>query len=343
MSKVVVFSTIIITFVFLVLLFTQLFIKSNHDHSYYTPYSLSRRLGLKTRDPIFDPFVVKLEQNPKGNTNNSSSRKSHNKEDDKYFDNAGRLKTSLRLMVLFPILDVSPKDGHIEYKELEVWNTQQAIDRLHYRTLKEMEFRDEDGDGAISFSEYLPQFTNEDIEKNETNHGKAGWWMEQFRNADADRNGILILYEFRDFMHPEDSKNKSIQRWLLREKIRQMDVNMDHKLNRLEFNNGAYNIYKTYLEYESRGANIPTPFEAFAKLDVDGDEFLRVEELKPILQYLCPGELSYAKIYTTYLIQEADDDKDGKLSLDEILNHESIFYSTVYDNGRNEDIFHEEL
>lgn len=53
---------------------------------------------------------------------------------------------------------------------------------------------------------------------------------------------------------------------------RQMDVNNDHKLNRLEFSNGAYNIYKTYLEYETQGGNIPTPFEAFAKLDFDGDE-----------------------------------------------------------------------
>ncbi|KAJ8558107.1 hypothetical protein K7X08_004873 [Anisodus acutangulus] len=240
-------------------------------------------------------------------------------------------------MVLFHILDVAPKDSFMEYKELETWNTKQAIDRLHYRTRRELEFRDKDGDGAISFNEYLPQFTNEDIERNETSHGEAGWWMSQFRNADADRSGTLNLYEFRDFMHPEDSRNEQIQKWLLREKIsleslQQMDVNKDHRLNRLEFSNGAYNIYKTYLEYESLGTNIPTPFEAFANLDYDGDGFLRVEELKPILQYLCPGELSYAKVYTTYLIREADDNQDGKLTLDEILNHESIFYSTVYDN-----------
>ncbi|MCD7451905.1 hypothetical protein HAX54_013984 [Datura stramonium] len=103
------------------------------------------------------------------------------------------------------------------------------------RTWRELEFRDKDGDGAISFSEYLPQFTNEDIERNETSHGEAGWWWHNSQNADADRSGTLNLYEFRDFMHPEDSRNENIQRWLLREKIRQMDVNKDHKLNRLEF------------------------------------------------------------------------------------------------------------
>ncbi|KAK4366025.1 hypothetical protein RND71_013905 [Anisodus tanguticus] len=203
MSKVVI-STIITAFVFFVVLFIQ-FLKLNHTNAYYTPNSLSRRLGIKNRYPIFDPLVAELERKSKGNNKaDNSSRRSHKKEDDKYFDNDGRLKTSLRLMVLFHILDVAPKDSFIEYKELEVWNTKQAIDRLHYRTRRELEFRDKDGDGAISFNE-------------------------------------------------------------------QMDVNKDHRLNRLEFSNGAYNIYKTYLEYESLGTNIPTPFEAFTKLDYNGD------------------------------------------------------------------------
>lgn len=161
MSKVVV-SIITTIFVFLVVVFTL--VTPNHKDGYYTPNALSRRLGLKTRDPIFDPLVAELEQKkPKGKSNDHNSSTRSHKEDEKYFDNDGRLKTSLRLMVLFPILDVTPKDGFIEYKELEVWNTQQAIDRLHYRSQREMEFRDKDGDGAISFSEYLPQFTDEDI------------------------------------------------------------------------------------------------------------------------------------------------------------------------------------
>lgn len=37
-----------------------------------------------------------------------------------------------------------------------------------------------------------------------------------------------------------------------------------------------------------------------------------------------------------FLIQ-ADDNKDGKLTLDEMLDHDYIFYSTVYDTGVNDD------
>ena len=66
---------------------------------------------------------------------------------------------------MFPLLDNAPKDGLISAKELGGWIEQQAIDRLSYRTDKIMAWHDKNGDGAISFSEYLPQFTEDDIGK----------------------------------------------------------------------------------------------------------------------------------------------------------------------------------
>lgn len=33
-------------------------------------------------------------------------------------------------------------------------------------------------------------------EKNEKGHGDAGWWMDQFKNADFDHNGSLDIEEF---------------------------------------------------------------------------------------------------------------------------------------------------
>ncbi|XP_027109643.1 uncharacterized protein [Coffea arabica] len=315
--------------------------------------ALSRRLG----SPIFDPIVAKGHRKAEENTSRdtkaaaaaaaSSSYINAAKEDMKYYDEDGTLNLRLRLMVLFPVLDVAPQDGMVDSKELEAWLTQQAVDRLDYRTRRELELRDKDGDASISFYEYLPQFTKEDIERNDTRYGEAGWWMEQFNDSDVDRNGNLNLYEFRDFLHPEDSRNERIQRRLLREKLRQMDKDNDQRLNLLEFEVGAYNDYKFYLDYESgSAANISSAAAVFDKLDVDHDKLLRVEELKPLFKYLKPGELVYAKYYTNYLIQEADENRDGKLTLDEMLNHEHIFYNTVYDNGKHENeyySYHDEL
>ncbi|CAH9111889.1 unnamed protein product [Cuscuta epithymum] len=308
-----------------------LFLRSQNQKTFendLSPQGLSRRLGT-TYSPVFDPIVVKSEKS---------------EDDGRYYDNKGRLNTAMRLMVLFPMVDMSPRDGFMDRNELQSWNTQQAIDRLNYRARRELRFRDKDGDRCISFSEYLPHFTHEEIERNETGHGEAGWWMIQFRNADVDRNGTLNLYEFRDFLDPEDSKNQNIRRWLLTEKIRQADANNDHKLSLLEFEGGIYPTYKTYLEYEMNGKSVPSLLDTFSKLDINKDKFLEVEELRPIFEYLCPGELSYAKYYTTYLIREADDNKDGKLTLEEILRHEILFYDTIFANEKDDDyLYHDEL
>lgn len=54
--------------------------------------------------------------------------------------------------------------------------------------------------------------------------------------------------------------------------FRTMDKDNDQKLNLLEFETGAYNNYKTYLEYESANMEIPTSADVFDKLDVDQDK-----------------------------------------------------------------------
>ncbi|CAK9146541.1 unnamed protein product [Ilex paraguariensis] len=337
MSKAVLCTLLATAFVLLIFLSR----KTKTSPKDYGPHSLNRRLGYKLTPPIFDPLVAKMERmaEEKGNGNQDSNKP---EDMDEYFNHDGRLNITLRLMVLFPFLDTAPKDGMIDSKELEAWVVQQAIDRLNYRIQRELAWRDKDRDGAISFSEYLHQFSDEDIERNEMGHGEAGWWKEQFMNADLDQNGTLSFYEFRDFLHPEDSNNEKIQMWLLRGKMRQMDLDKDQKLNLLEFQNGAYDTYKSYLEFENGGAGAPGPEDVFAKLDVNKDKLLSVEELKPILRYLSHGELSYAKYYASYLMNEADENRDEKLSLNEMLKHEFIFYNTVYDESSDDDD-HDEL
>lgn len=53
-----------------------------------------------------------------------------------------------------------------------------------------------------------------------------------------------------------------------------MDKDNDSKLDLLEFENGVYNTYKTYLEYESAGEQAPSPEDVFSKLDTDNDRYI---------------------------------------------------------------------
>ncbi|KAG6746601.1 hypothetical protein POTOM_048961 [Populus tomentosa] len=319
-----------------------------------TTPGLNRRLGSRFSMPDFDPLVVKMQRlaEEKGYAgagdaiNLGKNGFAKEVEDaDEYLSDDGRLNITLRLLVLFPLLDKKPRDGLISFEELEAWNVEQARERLAYRTQREIQSRDKDGDGAIDFKEYLPQFSNEDIERNEMGHGEAGWWMQQFRNADVDRNGTLDFDEFNNFLHPEDSNNEDIQKWILRDKLKRMDDDLDGKLNLAEFSMYAYDgNYKSYAEFEPNVARVGTAEEKFLELDVNKDNFLSEEELIPMIPYLKPGELSYAKHYTRYLIHETDDNGDGYLSIDEMLNHEYTFYGTFFQDDEDfDDEFHEEL
>ena len=342
MAKVVVYA--LLTTAFVVFLFLVLTKQHGHNH----PGLGNRRLGHQFPKPIFDPLVrtnlnhlekkpKNLEKNPSNLENNLTDREAEVKEEfDNFIDDDGKLNMTSRLMILFPLIDNAPKDGVVGFEELETWNAQQVVDRLSYRTQKELELSDKNGDGEVYFQEYLPHFSQEDIEESRMGHGEAGWWKTQFINADTDKNGSLNFHEFYNFLNPEDSNNDVIKEWLLGEKIKRMDDN-DKKLNFTEFLNNVYATYKGCIDIVNGDGHVPSPEEKFEELDVNKNLFLEVGEMLPLFGCLHPGELTYAKYYTSYLINEADDNKDGNLSLNEMINHEYMFYSAVYDESTEAD------
>ncbi|XP_061370242.1 uncharacterized protein LOC133312956 [Gastrolobium bilobum] len=319
---------------------------------------LNRRLGYKILEhaPNFDPLIIvtKIERETEKKEQHdehspprmlsTTSTVSEALETYQYLTSGGRLNTTLRLIILFPLLDREPKDGVVGFNELEAWISQRAVERLDYVTQVELDSKDKNGDFAISFTEFLPQFSEKDIQKKDMGHGEAGWWMEKFDTADIDHNGLLNFTELRDFLNPEDSKNVEMLKWMLRDKIKRMDDEMDGKLNFDEFEDHVYSTYVSYMDFETNGGNVPDAKDKFAELDVNKDQLLSPEELIPILPYIYPGELAYAKYFTCYLMNEADDNEDGKLSLQEMLDHEFVFYNTVHADGHQEsDDEHDEL
>ncbi|CAI8605717.1 unnamed protein product [Vicia faba] len=327
--------------------------------------SFNRRFGYKIleRAPTFDPIVTKIEREVEQIKQQQKIEFHNNKvvipgvdlgsttsvynvaETYQFLTSGGKLNTTLRLMILFPLLDRETKDGFIVFNELESWIAQRSLERLDYSTQTELESKDEDGDLSLSFREYLPHLTENDIEKNEMTHGEAGWWRERFDIADSDHNGLLNFTELRDFLHPEDSKNPEMLKWMIRDRFKRIDdQEIKGKLNFNEFEDHVYSTYENYMDFETNGVDVPKANDKFAELDVNKDQFITPEELLPILPYLYPGELAYAKYYTCYLMNEADDNEDKQLTLEEMLNHEFIFYNTVYADGHEEsDDDHDEL
>ena len=169
MAKAVVYAFLATAF------FILLILGPSNRHRHSRP-SLHRRLGEKFRAPTFDPLVAKIERyaEEKGlkvdgdvdstiSTMRNDSSFGEVVDENKYFSNEGRLNITLRLLILFPLLDKAPQDGVISPLELNSWLRELAVERLHYRTQKELVAHDKNGDKAISFGEYLPQFSDEDI------------------------------------------------------------------------------------------------------------------------------------------------------------------------------------
>ncbi|XP_072972939.1 uncharacterized protein [Typha angustifolia] len=302
-----------------------------------------RRLALHRHHLAFDPLVDQLERRAqerglhgnRGAAGDNQEEIKHQNEmvDLEYYGEEGRLNATERLMSLFPLIDKNPKDGIVNFEELEDWTKKQAIERLFYSTETEMWKHDKDRDGMITIWEYLSYLPNQEIDWSSTGHGKPGWWKEKFLNADADGNGSLDLTELNDFLHPEDSSNLKVQFWLQKEQLRQMDRNNDERLSFIEFRDRFHDASEAEEDGDLHD-HLSKAEKKFQDLDTNKDKFLTAEELKPIMQSIHPGELSYATYYTKYLMKEVDDDRDGKLTLEEMVKHYLTFYNTVYDDNR---------
>ncbi|KNA14606.1 hypothetical protein SOVF_105720 [Spinacia oleracea] len=218
---------------------------------------------------------------------------------EEYLNDEERFNVTGRLLLLFPRIDVDPKDGYATEHELTEWNLQQTEREVYHRTEREMELHDKNRDGFVSFSEYEPPS-----------------WV---KSADNNTFGY--------------------------------EMDKDGKVNFNEFFHGLFDLVRSYDE-EGHGHNsthhpddsteTPAARKWFNELDKDGDGVLTDPELLPIIDKLHPSERYYAKQQADYIISQADTDKDGRLSLGEMIDNPYVFYSTIFSDEDDYD-YHEEL
>ncbi|XP_022680574.1 calumenin-A [Setaria italica] len=238
----------------------------------------------------------------------------------RYFGPAAPLGVRERLVYLFAILDRSPRDGGVSLAELEAWLRRHAAARLEAATRREMAKHDRNGDGAVALSEYRGM-----------KPGKPWGWLHKFATADGDGDGSLNAAELNDFLHPEDSSHETMQLWLLKDKLSEMDHDGDRRLSLEEFVHLSHALDHISIAHHlgDHGLARAQAEKKFQDLDADMDNYLTVEEARPVIQSLLTGEFSYATSQAK-LLMKADSDGDGKLSLDEMLNDYTSFYNIVY-------------
>ncbi|CAL9762243.1 unnamed protein product [Musa acuminata subsp. burmannicoides] len=264
-----------------------------------------------------------------------------------YINDEGRFNVSYRISLLFPKIDVGPADGFLTSKELAEWNLKQSEKEVMHRTRRDLKLHDKNRDGFISFQEYEPPSWVRRLIDNETDD-KFGWWKEDHFNAsDMDGDSLLNLIEFNDFLHPADTSNPKLIEWLCQEEIRERDKDKDGKLNFEEYLTGLFHLIRNYDEvysstHETDASNEIPAKKLFTRLDLDNDGFLSADELKPVIHNLHPSERYYAKQQADYVLSQADTNKDGHLSLQEMLDNPYVFYSAIFEE-ENDFIHHDEL
>ncbi|OEL32320.1 hypothetical protein BAE44_0006663 [Dichanthelium oligosanthes] len=122
------------------------------------------------------------------------------------------------------------------------------------------------------------------------------------------------------------------------------DKDNDGKLNFQEFFSGLFYSIRHYddegITDDTSGSDAPAK-KSFSHLDLDNDGLLSADELKPIIGNLHPSEHFYAKQQADYVISQADTNKDGQLSMKEMIENPYVFYNALFtedDYG-----FHDEL
>ncbi|GAB4851970.1 hypothetical protein Ancab_016161 [Ancistrocladus abbreviatus] len=265
-----------------------------------------------------------------------------------YLNDEERFNVTNRLLLLFPKIDVSPVDGFVSEEELTQWHLEQAEREVLHRTQREMEVHDKNHDGLVSYSEYDPPSWAKASDGNTFGYD-MGWWKEEHFNAsDINGDGLLNVTEFNDFLHPADTKNPKLLQWLCKEEIRERDTDKDGKVNFNEFFHGLFDLVRNYDEdtlnssHHADDSSEAPAKKLFAELDKDGDGFLSDTELLPIIGKLHPSERYYAKQQADYIISQADMDKDGRLSLEEMIENPYVFYSAIFSDEEDYE-YHDEL
>ncbi|KAJ0094739.1 hypothetical protein Patl1_16431 [Pistacia atlantica] len=267
-----------------------------------------------------------------------------------YLNDEEKFNVTNRLVLLFPKIDVQPPDGYISESELTDWNMQQAERDVMHRTQRELETHDKNRDGLVSFAEYEPPSWVRNADNSSFGYD-MGWWKEEHFNAsDADGDGLLNITEFNDFLHPADSKNPKLILWLCKEEVRERDSDKDGKVNFKEFFHGLFDLVRNY-DDEVHNSSDPSDDsmdaparQLFSQLDKDGDGYLSDVELLPIIGKLHPSERYYAKQQADYIISQADTDKDGRLTLIEMIENPYVFYSAIFSDEEEDDFdYHDEF
>ena len=225
------------------------------------------------------------------------------------------------------IVDKIDEDGDskITEEELEKWIVFTQTRYIREDSDKQFKAHDKDNDGKVSWDEYKEAtygfLKEEDLAASESDSFSYQKMMardeRRWKKADVDGDNFCSIDEFRAFLHPEEYER--MKEIVVKETLEDIDKDGDGFVNVDEYIGDMY-------KKEDNGEEpdwVETEREQFKNYrDLDQDGRLSEAEIKI---WIMPEDYNHAQAEAKHLIFEADDDKDGELSKDEVLNHHDKF------------------
>jgi len=238
------------------------------------------------------------------------------------FDDLPPEEAKRRLKVLLGKMDRN-LDEQIDKNELYAWILRSFKSLSEEDSLDRFEDADEDEDSFVSWEEYKADeydFGDENDMNEALNDPETAeeWKLMQedhylFKAADKDGDEKLNQKEFFSFTHPEE--DAAMRPHVLSQILKEKDIDGDGVLS-----------FKEYVGDRAKDQNkewLITEKDRFDNdLDKNGDNILNKEE---IIAWIIPSNEEIANEEVTHLFAGSDEDMDGLLSFEEVINNYDLF------------------
>eukprot|EP00794_Sanderia_malayensis_P018019 gene18019-19823_t len=238
------------------------------------------------------------------------------------FDSLTMDESKRRLRLLIPHIDLN-KDGFVSFDEMETWITHK-MKRFEIKEDAQALYRESDRnfDEQVTWDEFCIRqygFLETD-DSGIAEAGKKNFFdliirdKRRWKYADVDKNNMLNQTEFEYFRHPWE--HEVMMRVVAMEELEEADIDKDGYLSMKEYTDSIH-LPEMRLHDEK---------EFREKHDKNHDGKLDLDEVE---DWKRPEDFNRASLETKHLIDIADDNKDGKLSSDEIISNHMVFVGSV--------------
>lgn len=212
------------------------------------------------------------------------------------------------------------KDGKASHKEMEYWIKKVERRSSVHRTITawKEQFPKQKNKVYMTFREFEQLTYGRKRSKKEPMYKTD---MRRWKMADADGDGNLDIHEMTDYNNPQESVKLS--NLIAMETLEELDLNGDGHISEEEYlKDFGLSISKGGTEKNPDSEMLKAEKLHFSKeRDLNGDGKLDSKEIKA---WILPGDQT-VKHEVDHLLKDADEDKDGSFTKEEMLAKQNLF------------------